>query len=305
MVTVGNYELGKALGKGTYGCVFEGIERVSQTKRAIKKINFSIKYEGVFLFFREISILRSIQHPGIIELKDVFFETFSSSSSSSQCVYLVTDLFECDLRCFVKREYANRKVPICTVRSWLFQICSALQYLHARGIMHRDLKPQNILIAADGTLRIADFGLAKMKRLVTTRKCAKVILTHEIVTLWYRAPEIILGASQYDEAIDMWSVGVILAEFVAGTNPFNGRNEVDTLMKIFRLIGTPSFAGVGALPNFSKKFPRWPGEGSVARWRKFLGEEDNFVDQLVDGLVQTDPSKRLSAAQVLNHAFIL
>ena len=121
--------------------------------------------------------------------------------------------------------------------------------------MHRDLKPQNILVSRDGTLKIADFGLA--------RAFVPPIrpFTHEIVTLWYRAPEILLGCKTYALPVDMWSVGTIIAEMVTKTVLFAGDSEIDELFKIFRVLGTPSedvWPGVTKLQDWNDDFPVWP-----------------------------------------------
>ena len=288
--TVGEYSLVRALGKGTYGCVYEGVHELSGEKKALKKIKFSIKYENIYLVFREISILKFLNHKNIIPLDDVFVPP--PSGESSDCIYLITPLCDSDLRWWVRKNYTDRKVPVKIVCDLISQIGSAIQYLHSNKIMHRDLKPQNILMSKNRILKIADFGLSKIYRK------NKITMTHEIVTLWYRPPEVILGAPQYDESIDMWSIGVIMAELLGGVNPFNGRNEVETLMKIFQLIGTPKYMGVEKLVNFSLKFPKWPQTDSLLRWENRL-PPCGVLAELIHMLVRTDPKERINASKFM------
>ena len=300
MVNCGVYELGRVLGKGTYGCVYECVNDKG-LKFAIKKLLFSIKYEAIFLFFREISILKNLNHPHIVDLRDIVLDD-SSSVGNTSCVYLVMDLFDSDLRHYVKKNFVNRIVPIEILREWILKICSAVEYLHINEIMHRDLKPQNILInAASGVLKIADFGLCKYVRGIGGGKCA---LTHEIVTLWYRAPEIILGAPLYDKSIDMWSIGVMISEMCSGINPFNGRNEIDTLMKIFQKIGTPTYLEVYTYINFSHKFPKWDESKSFANWRDSTPTNTPlWITDILNKLLRNNPKERMTATQLLKHDF--
>ena len=154
------------------------------------------------------------------------------------------------------RKVLKQPIPPQDVKTTLFQILKGIAFCHSQRIIHRDLKPQNILISSEGDIKLADFGLARAFQIPTRT------LTHEVVTLWYRAPEILLGAKRYSTPIDLWSIGCIFAELCTGQALFPADSEIDMLYKIFQLLGTPSetvWSGVTSLPNWKAIFPNWRG----------------------------------------------
>ncbi len=148
-------------------------------------------------------------------------------------------------------------MPAQQVQSLLYQILQALVYLHSRRIFHRDLKPQNLLIDSSGTVvKLADFGLARAFGLPIKT------YTHEVVTLWYRCPEILLGQKQYSLGVDLWSTGCIFAEMAQRRPLFMGDSEIDQIFKIFKVLGTPNeqnWPEALKLPDFKPTFPKWKG----------------------------------------------
>jgi len=162
--------------------------------------------------------------------------------------------------------------------------------------MHRDLKPQNLLVDRYGSLKIADFGLARAF-MVPIRQ-----YTHEVVTLWYRAPEILLGQKAYSPGVDMWSVGTIFAEMVTKRPLWPGDSEIDELYQIFRTLGTPTertWPGVSSLRDFSEGFPKWPAKSL----QKAVPGLDKAGYDLLERMLTYDPAKRISCKEAMAHSY--
>jgi len=182
------------------------------------------------------------------------------------------------------------------IKSYLQQLLKGVAACHVRRVLHRDLKPQNLLLDRLGNLKIADFGLARGYG-VPVRT-----YTHEVVTLWYRAPEILLGCKQYATPVDLWSVGCIFAEMVSKTPLFPGDSEIDQLYQIFRLLGTPSesvWPGVSQYPDYKDSFPQW----RPAKLSRVLPALDLLGIDLLSKMLIYEPSKRISARQALAHPY--
>ena len=299
--TVGQYGLSARLGRGTYGEVFSAVDKVTNEKFAVKQIQYKVAQEYLFLFFREVSILKSLHFFSILTIHDIL------CPADRDCVWLVTPLMDSDLRAFVKATYPERRVPVDALRSIMYQIVAGVSYCHSLHVLHRDLKPQNVLIDKNTMrIRIADFGLAKS---VVNRLCtrnAEVAQTHDIVTLWYRAPEVILGASHYGAEIDVWSLGVILLELYSGKTPFDGQSEVDTLIKVFSLVGTPTVDNCpkcNQWANYSGRFPKWSSTDALSRIVEKDGSAPPFLPVLVEQALRINPDSRITAEDFLSHAW--
>jgi len=184
------------------------------------------------------------------------------------------------------------------VKTFLFQLLRGLHFCHCRRILHRDLKPQNLLIDKNGILKIADFGLAR-SFCVPLRP-----YTHEVVTLWYRPPEILLGDTAYSTPVDIWSVGCIFAELLTRNPLFPGDCEIDQLFKIFRILGTPNeevWPNCTQLPDFKSSFPTW----NRLPLRKVLElPVENSAYDLLEKMLTYDPSRRISAKDALRHEYL-
>ena len=209
---------------------------------ALKKIRLEQEDEGVpSTAIREISLLKEMRHENIVRL-------FNIVHVDGKKLYLVFEFLELDLKKYMESlsvEDGGRGKPLPdgsseylatlglgpdVVRKFLWQMCQGIRYCHMRRVLHRDLKPQNLLIDRDGNLKLADFGLARAFG-VPLRT-----YTHEVVTLWYRAPEILLGGRQYSTGVDMWSIGCIFAEMVTRRPLFPGDSEIDQIFKIFQYV---------------------------------------------------------------------
>lgn len=319
------YELLNIVGEGTYGVVWRAVNRQTGEHVALKKIRLDnqelLEEIGVpSTAIREVILLRELDHQHIVALREV--------SHVGLQLYLVFEFCHIDLKHYLKAHVRKQKetiaqqqqqqaastagpsatlprvslgLPKNTCKALIHQLLSGLAYCHGRRILHRDLKPQNLLLDESGTvLKIADFGLA---RTFTPPSKPK---TQEVVTLWYRAPELLLGEKCYGAAVDLWSVGCIMAELVCGRPLFPGDSEVDTLFKIFRVLGTPSEAiwpGVSSLSHFQSEFPRWTRnkEQSI---RSLLPELDDAGVDLVCRLLDYVPGDRIMACEALNHPWL-
>ena len=178
----------------------------------------------------------------------------------------------------------------------LNDILLGIAYCHTHRILHRDLKPQNLLLSSDGLIKLADFGLARAFG-VPVRT-----FTHEVVTLWYRAPEILLGCKYYSTEVDIWSIAGIFSEMATHKVLFRGDSEIDQLFQIFRVLGTPNenvWPGVSQLPDYNSTFPNWSPQ-NLSKYNPQLDEEG--IDLLQKLLVYT-PEERISAKAALKHEF--
>eukprot|EP01105_Mastigella_eilhardi_P024703 TRINITY_DN6499_c0_g1_i1.p1 TRINITY_DN6499_c0_g1~~TRINITY_DN6499_c0_g1_i1.p1 ORF type:complete len:207 (+),score=50.40 TRINITY_DN6499_c0_g1_i1:391-1011(+) len=187
-------------------------------------------------------------------------------------------------------------LPPVKTKAFLYQLLKGVAFCHERRVLHRDLKPQNLLINKKGELKLADFGLARAFGIPVRS------FSHEVVTLWYRAPDILMGSSKYSTPIDLWSAGCIFAEMASGRALFPGSGTQDELMKIFKIMGTPNeqiWPSVVELPEYKRDFPVYPA--------RYLPDVvpglDNRGYHLLGELLQYDPNKRITAQAALNHPY--
>lgn len=280
------YQKLEKIGEGTYGVVYKARDRENGETIALKKIRLEQEDEGVpSTAIREISILKELTHANVVGFKDVVHQ--------DSRLYLVFEYLDQDLKRYM--DSVSSISPL-LVKSFLFQLINGIAYCHSHRILHRDLKPQNLLIDRRGALKLADFGLARAFGIPVRH------YTHEVVTLWYRAPEILLGARKYSTPVDIWSIGCIFAEMVSRAPLFPGDSEIDQLHKIFMALGTPSeemWPGVKDLPDYKSTFPNWPRR-SIADTVPRL---DALGHDLLGKMLTYEPSHRISAADALNHPY--
>ncbi|CAN8019638.1 unnamed protein product, partial [Ixodes persulcatus] len=183
------------------------------------------------------------------------------------------------------------------LQSYLKQILEGILFCHRRRVLHRDLKPQNLLIDQKGNIKLADFGLARAFGIPIR------VYTHEIVTLWYRAPEVLLGSPRYSTPIDIWSIACIFVEMINKRPLFHGDSEIDQLFRIFRTLGTPTedtWPGVAKLPDYKSSFPNW----SENILRSLLKNMDDDGIDLLEKMLVYDPVRRISAKDCLDHPYL-
>eukprot|EP00824_Muranothrix_gubernata_P019246 TRINITY_DN38838_c0_g1_i1.p1 TRINITY_DN38838_c0_g1~~TRINITY_DN38838_c0_g1_i1.p1 ORF type:complete len:322 (-),score=80.93 TRINITY_DN38838_c0_g1_i1:82-990(-) len=282
------YQRIEKIGEGTYGVVYKARDRETQEIIALKKIRLEAEDEGVpSTAIREISLLKELQHANIVRLIDVIH--------SDNKLYLVFEFLEFDLKRYMDEICQQGKgLPMPLVKSYLYQMLLGLAFCHTHRVFHRDLKPQNLLIDRRGFIKLADFGLSRAFGIPVRT------YTHEVVTLWYRAPELLLGTRHYSTPIDMWSVGCIFAEMVSRHPLFPGDSEIDSLFHIFRLLGTPNertWPGVSQLPDFKSFFPNWP----ASDLSKVVSDLDPVGLDLLKQMLVYEPRHRISAKAALNH----
>jgi len=279
----------KPVGEGTYGEVFKGRCLKSQRIVAMKRIKLDHEDEGIpSTAIREISLLKECQHRNVVELLETHCE--KGNSPGDKKLWLVFEFVDSDLKRYVKSRGALDPL---TVKNFSRQLLEGTEFCHAHRILHRDLKPQNLLIDdRTQTLKIADFGLARAFALPIPK------YTHEVVTVWYRAPEILLGSVEYSTQIDCWSCGCIIAEMATLQPLFPGDSEIDTLFRIFRKLGTPDHGMLAGLPDMKTSFPKWKPRG----WDKIPRVPEVFGSTGIDviaKLLEYEPSQRISARRAL------
>ncbi|CAM9122251.1 unnamed protein product [Ascophyllum nodosum] len=286
------YEKIEKIGEGAYGTVYKAKAVRTGEVVALKKVKLQEQDEGVSsTTMREISLLRELcQHPCVVTLLDIHYAT-------TEVLYMVFEFMDQDLKKYLDGlARKGQQLSHQLVNSYLYQLLHAVKFCHSNRILHRDLKPQNILIDAEGNLKLADFGLARVFTM-TLRQ-----YTHEVVTLWYRPPEILLGCDYYGTSADMWSIGCILAELSNLDVLFRGSSEIDQLFKIFQSLGTPVesvWHGVTSLTNYSSAFPRFVAKDI----RKRVPRMDAAGSELLARMLAYEPNSRITCAQALQHPY--
>ncbi|XP_054286809.1 cyclin-dependent kinase 2-like [Macrosteles quadrilineatus] len=279
---IGEYIQCEKIGEGTYGVVYKAKDKQGR-QFAVKKIRIDSDGEGIpSTAIREVSLLKELRHSNIVELHDVI--------AQEKKLFLVFEFLFMDLKRYLEQVMFDLSPAL--IKSYMYQLLSGLHFCHTRRVAHRDLKPQNLLLDLKGKIKLADFGLARAVALPIRT------YTHEVITLWYRAPEILLGAKLYTTTVDIWSLGCIFAEMASRKALFPGDSEIDQLFRIFRTLGTPDeqiWPGVTKLPDYKPVFPRWERQdfSDIAP-----GLEPEAHD-LFEKMVIYDPLKRISAMEAL------
>ncbi|KAH9299110.1 hypothetical protein KI387_030792, partial [Taxus chinensis] len=278
------------IGQGTYSNVYKARDLDSGKIVALKKVRFdNLEPESVRFMAREIQVLRRLDHPNIVKLEGLVTSGISCS------LYLVLEYMEHDLAGLAA--CPGIKFTEAQVKCYMQQLLCGLDHCHSRGVLHRDIKGSNLLVDNDGILKIADFGLATF-----FHREQRQALTSRVVTLWYRPPELLLGATNYGVGVDLWSTGCILAELLSGKPIMPGRTEVEQLHKIFKLCGSPSeeFWRRSELPHATIFKPQHPYKCCIA---DTLKDFPPSALALLETLLAIEPADRGVANGALKSEF--
>uniref|UniRef100_A0A8C7CNR4 Cyclin-dependent kinase 14 n=2 Tax=Oncorhynchus kisutch TaxID=8019 RepID=A0A8C7CNR4_ONCKI len=285
-----SYEKLEKLGEGSYATVYKGKSKVNGKLVALKVIRLQEEEGTPFTAIREASLLKGLKHSNIVLLHDIIH--------TKETLTLVFEYVHTDLCQYMDRHPGGLHPD--NVKLFLYQLLRGLSYIHQRYILHRDLKPQNLLISDTGELKLADFGLARAKSVPSHT------YSNEVVTLWYRPPDVLLGSTDYSTCLDMWGVGCIFIEMIQGVAAFPGMKDIqDQLERIFLVLGTPcedTWPGVHSLPHFKPdSFTVYSSKKLRQAWNK-LGYVDH-AEELASRFLQCFPKNRLSAQAALQHEY--
>ncbi|CAE6515938.1 unnamed protein product [Rhizoctonia solani] len=304
-----NYVQLEKLGEGTYATVFKASKRLciatttnskhlslqgrSRTTNeivALKEIHLDAEEGTPSTAIREISLMKELKHVNIVRLHDVIH--------TETKLVLIFEFCEQDLKKYMDTHGERGALDPNTVRSFMYQLLKGTAFCHDNRVLHRDLKPQNLLINRKGELKLGDFGLARAFGVPVNT------FSNEVVTLWYRAPDVLLGSRTYNTSIDVWSCGCIFAEMITGVPLFRGRDNQDQLLNIMRIIGTPDERVLRKIAADSpeiqlKQYPRYP----KVPWQQVVPKASPQAIDLLERLLQFDPTKRITAQEALSHPY--
>lgn len=305
MVTIENfllpeyYSIIDTVGRGAYGVVVAAKNNLTGEMVAIKKIQKAFDHK-IFAkrTLRELKIMRLLDHENILKLRKILLPR---SRKDFEDIYLVMDLVEGDLYSIIKNSNALEQDH---VKFILYQILRALKYHHSGKILHRDLKPRNLLVSKECVVKVCDFGLARITNDLTKKKTD--IMTDYVATRWYRAPELLLGNESYDEKIDVWSIGCIFGEMLLRKPFLMGTDWKDQLMLILKFLGKErtketSFIENGNAKTFIESNSKTSGDGF--KLFEGTGADADGIDLLQKMLVFS-PKDRISIEEALAHPYL-
>ncbi|KAI3659877.1 hypothetical protein MP638_003377 [Amoeboaphelidium occidentale] len=295
------YQKIEKLGEGTYGIVYKAQNKETGTIVALKRIRLDDEDEGVpCTAIREIALLKELKHPHIVKLVDVLH--------TEKKLTLIFEYLDSDLKKYID-SLSSPQLEVNLAKGLLFQLLKGIEFCHEHRVLHRDLKPQNLLLnyrvvnlLSPGTgpqctmeLKLADFGLARAFGIPVRS------YSSEVVTLWYRSPDVLLGSRQYSTSIDLWSIGCIFGEMITGRPLFPGSTVKDQLQKIFKYMGPPPEGYVTGEFKELLDSPELADKGSLED--VLGGRLDDVGLDLLKRLLEYVPEKRISATEAMQHPF--
>lgn len=293
------YEIQQKLGKGAYGIVWKVRDKESGQTLALKKIFGAFQNStDAQRTFREIIFLQELaDHENIINLLDVM------RADNDKDIYLVFEFMETDLHAVIR---ANILEDI-HKRFIIYQLLKAIKYMHSAKVIHRDIKPSNLLLNSECLVKVADFGLARSINSTTVKdEKTTQILTDYVATRWYRAPEILLGSTNYTEGVDMWSVGCILGELIGGKPMFPGASTTNQIDRIIEVIGRPTKEDINDIQSeFAAQLLDNLLEPQNPRsLESMYPMADGDAIDMMRQLLTFSPIKRMTAVQALAHPYV-
>eukprot|EP01006_Ploeotia_vitrea_P053468 TRINITY_DN67792_c1_g14_i1.p1 TRINITY_DN67792_c1_g14~~TRINITY_DN67792_c1_g14_i1.p1 ORF type:complete len:402 (-),score=51.17 TRINITY_DN67792_c1_g14_i1:202-1407(-) len=286
-VVTEDYKVENQLGYGAFGVVCSGTHTPTNTRVAMKQVTLNATTISAIRLLREIKLLRFFDHENIVKLHDILQLPGRDFSK----YYFTLDLMDTDLDNILR---SSQPVELEHVRHFMYYILRGLKCIHSAGVVHRDLKPKNILLTKDCTVKICDFGLA--------REMTDQYFSLYVETRWYRAPEIIMDWLHYDQKVDMWSVGCILAELLLRKPLWPGSNSKDQMDRILQTLGTPNMndvEGVGT-PQAQQYVTKGQVKGN---FDEVFAAFDPQATDLLRKLLAFDPRKRIDVYMAIAHPF--
>ncbi|PWW78568.1 Pkinase-domain-containing protein [Tuber magnatum] len=282
------------VGEGTYGKVYKASNSVTKELVALKRIRMESERDGFpITAVREMKLLQALKQDNVVSLLEMMVEKSD--------FYMVFEYMDHDLTGILN--HPTFRLEPCHIKHLAKQFFEGLEYLHHRGVLHRDIKGSNILLNNDGQLKIADFGLA---RFYTKASKKQLDYTNRIITLWYRPPEILLGATAYGPAVDIWSAACVFVELFTRQPVFTGKTEIDQLDTIYNVMGTPSvkiWPGLKETPWYG--LLRTPARRRPKFQERYVSLLPATAMELATQMLQYDPDKRPSAEEILRHQYFL
>jgi len=291
------FEVLQKLGKGAYGVVWKVTDKETKEVLALKKIFGAFQNAtDAQRTFREIIFLQELaDHENIITLLDVM------KADNDKDIYLLFEYMETDLHAVIR---ANILEDI-HKRFIIYQLLKAIKYMHSGQVIHRDMKPSNLLLNSECLVKVADFGLARSIEFKEKETARHPVLTDYVATRWYRAPEILLGSTDYTKGVDLWSVGCILGELLGGKPMFPGTSTMNQLDRIIEITGRPSAEDIEAInsPFAATMLESLPETQPRSLASMFPNAPEDALD-ILSKLLQFNPNKRITADQSLEHPYL-